>query len=239
MAGIPDFGIFRDAKGRRCIAYNCGGEHCLVIDEAGRQVFTLAAGDTNSAIIDAGQPKVRTMAAPHERGVGASGNLPARKHVWFEGQVLIGRNYQRMDRWWFLFAQIQRIPDAGDKGSSPPAAIQIVNVKGMEYFQVVVCHEAAPTGVVVGPPKMIVPRGVPFKFRFDYFDDKGGPNGWLKVTITTADGKSRVICDYRGSTGFDDFGGIYAAWGIYGASGWKTKQLPLVFTMDGLDWGFK
>ncbi|KQQ39050.1 hypothetical protein ASF58_23200 [Methylobacterium sp. Leaf125] len=67
----------------RLIAYNCGLGHCLEVDEAGRQTFTLQAGDTNSVVAhDPGQLKVRTMAAPYELNPGAVGVIVRRQMIW-------------------------------------------------------------------------------------------------------------------------------------------------------------
>lgn len=233
MTSVPDWGSFIDAKGRRCIAYNAGCGYCLDVADDGAQTFTLGAPGERCAVLDGVQPKVRNMAVPYNRNAGSPDRLPVGVPVFFEGHVLIGTNYQRLTAWWFLLAQIQRITNP----TSPPVALQIENVKGMEYFRGVVCHPGATGGQKLDVARVIVPRGTPFMFRIDFLDAAGGPDGRLKIVVQ-ADGKpAQTVCDYQGVTGFPENEGLYAGWGIYGADQWAPKQLPLVMRFDALDWG--
>lgn len=233
MSIVRDWGIFDDAKGRRCIAYNGDCDYCLDVAEDGAQTFTLAAPGERCVVLDGGQSKVRNMAVPYNRNAGSPDRLPVGVPVFFEGTVTIEKTYQRLTAWWFLLAQIQRITNP----TSPPVALQIENVAGMEYFRAVVCYPGATGGLKLDTPRVAVPRGTPFTFRIEYTDAAGGPDGRLKVTITPEGGLPRVICAYSGPTGFPGNEGLYAGWGIYGADQWAPKQLPLVLRFEALDWG--
>jgi len=250
VASIPDWGVFLDAKGRRCVAYNGGCEYCLDVAEDGSQTFTLGASGERCVKLDTqpdgkAMPKVRNMAVPFNRNAGSPDRLPVGVPVFFEGRVTIAPNFQRISAWWFLLAQFQRITNP----TSPPASLHIESVKTaygyMEYLRGNVAHLGAPGGMMLGERRFPVPRGLDFKYRLDFRDAAGGPDGFLKIVVTPDGKPPQTICDYQGVTGFPDNEGLYAGWGIYGADRsspkqpavWSPKQLPLVMRFTDLDWG--
>lgn len=238
MTSIPNWGVFTDAKGRRCVAYNCGCDYCLNVEADGTQVFVVKGDNERCMGIDERYPKVRSMAVPANRNPGTPDRLPVHTEVFFRGRMTFKSTNRRLTAWWCLMAQLQRITASGASGS-PPASLHIERKpsNNMEYFRAWICRSDIPNGIALDTPRLIVPRDKPFDFDIAYRDAKGGPDGFLKIVVTVEGKAPFVVCDYVGPTGYDDTEGLYAGWGVYAANGWEPRQLPVVFSYQNLDWG--